>query len=125
MRSWAAATARASGKLTLSALARPWPLGARSNFNQRAHIYASKDPDINFDTKGRKWTRSVRFGEFGTLTARSRTSEYYVLSLDANQLGCAHCERNTITGTDMQIYIGSDPNFANPGATSTGVDGTG
>ncbi|MBI5407720.1 MAG: PEP-CTERM sorting domain-containing protein [Nitrospirae bacterium] len=76
--------------------------------------------DINFDTKdGSNWTRSVLFGELGTI------SGYYGLSLDANQTSCPTCLNNRITITDMQIYIGSDPALANPEATNTGVNGTG
>jgi hypothetical protein len=88
--------------------------GLEHGFNTDA-----KEPDINFETKGGKWTRSVRFGELSTIDG------YYWLSLDANQLGCSQCDRNTITLTDMQIYIGSDPNLANPEATTSGVAGTG
>lgn len=76
--------------------------------------------DINFDTKdGSNWTRSVLFGELGTING------YYGLSLDANQTSCSTCTNNQITITDMQIYIGSDPDLANPEATNTGVSGTG
>ncbi len=93
--------------------------GLQNGFNTDA-----KDPDINFDTKdGSDWTRSVRFGELGLVTRGG--SSYYVLQLDANQDGSATSAKNRITITDMQIYIGSDPDLANPEATGTGVDGTG
>jgi hypothetical protein len=88
--------------------------GLENGFNTDA-----KEPDINFNTKGGKWTRSVRFGELTTIGG------YYWLSLDANQLGCSRCAGDQIDLTDMQIYIGGDPNFANPEATGTGVNGTG
>jgi len=89
--------------------------GLELGFNTEA-----KDPNINFDTKdGSNWTRSVLFGELGTING------YYGLSLDANQTSCPTCTNNRITITDMQIYIGSDSNLANPEATNTGVNGTG
>ena len=81
------------------------------------------EPGINFDTKnGSDWTRSVRFDEVG-IVMRDKIP-FYVLQLDANQIGSAQSAQNQITITDMQIYIGSDPNLANPEATGTGF-GTG
>ena len=88
--------------------------GLEHGFNTDA-----KQSDINFDTKSGTWTHSVQFGELGILDG------YYWLSLDADQLGCATCVENQIRITDMQIYIGSDSNLANPAATNTGVNGTG
>jgi hypothetical protein len=74
----------------------------------------------NFDTKGGSdWTRSVLFSELGIIDG------YYVLSLDANQLGSATSQKNRITITDMQIYVGSDPDLANPEAVGSGPYGNG
>ena len=76
--------------------------------------------DTNFDTKGGSdWTRSVLFRELGIIDG------YYVLSLDANQLGKATSLQNRITITDMQIYVGSDPGLANPEAVGSGPYGNG
>lgn len=76
--------------------------------------------DTNFDTKGGSdWTRSVLFSELGIIEG------YYVLSLDANQLGSATSQKNRITITDMQIYVGSDPDLANPEAVGSGPYGNG
>lgn len=89
--------------------------GLQNGFNTDA-----KEPDINFDTKnGSDWTRSVLFGELGTVDG------YYLLQLDANESGSPTSIANQIIITDMQIYIGSDPALANPEATNTGVEGTG
>jgi len=93
--------------------------GLQNGFNTDA-----KEPDVNFNTKdGSDWTRSVRFGELETVSVNGAT--YYVLQLDANQKGRASSGANRITITDMQIYIGSDPDLANPEATGTGAGGTG
>lgn len=89
--------------------------GSQNGFNTDA-----SEPDINFNTKnGSDWTRSVLFGEIGIVNG------YYVLQLDANESGSATSIANQITITNMQIYVGSDPNLANPEATNTGVNGTG
>lgn len=89
--------------------------GLQNGFNTDAG-----EPDINFNTKdGSDWTRSVLFSEFGTIDG------YYGLSLDANQVGSGRSPKNRITITDMQIYIGGDPNLANPEAVGSGPYGNG
>jgi len=93
--------------------------GSRGGGLQNGFNTDAKEPAINFNTKGGTWTRSVQFGELTTINGN------YVLSLDANQIGCSTCAKNRITITDMQIYIGSDPNLAKPEATHTGIGGTG
>jgi hypothetical protein len=71
------------------------------------------EPDINFNTKnGGAWTRSVLFGELGLVERQGQS--YRELALDANQIGGPSDAANRIRLTDMQIYIGSDPNLANP-----------
>ena len=96
----------------------PCPLhnsGLQLGFNTDA-----QGSDTNFDTKGGSdWTRSVLFSELGIIDG------YYVLSLDANQLGSATSQKNRITITDMQIYVGSDPDLANPEAVGSGPYGNG
>jgi hypothetical protein len=74
-------------------------------------------PQINFDTKdGSGWTRSVLFSELGIING------YYVLSLDANQLGESTSLENQITITNMEIFIA--PGLADPEANNTGIIGT-
>lgn len=75
--------------------------------------------DINYDTKDGLWTYAVQWGDIDTSDGN------IVLQLDANQNGSSNSETNQILITDMQIFIGSDPNFANPEATNTGDEGTG
>ena len=80
--------------------------------------------DANFNTHGGSdWTRSVLFGELGTVSYNGQS--YFLLQLDANQLGNATSDINRITITDMQIYIASDPALANPEAVGTGPYGNG
>lgn len=90
-----------------------YPAGAELGFNTDA-----KNPNINFDTKdGSGWTRSVSFSELGVIGG------YYMLSLDANQLGKATDPVNQIVITEMQIFIG--PGLSNPEATGGGINDTG
>lgn len=89
--------------------------GLQNGFNTDAN-----GSNTNFDTKGGSdWTRSVLFSELGIIDG------YYVLALDANQRGRSTSSRNRITITDMQIYVGSDPNLANPEAVGSGPYGNG
>ncbi len=88
--------------------------GVENGFNTDA-----SNPSINFNTKEGIWTHSVQFSDLTPING------YYWLSVDANQYACATCPRNQINITELEIYIGSDPNLANPEATGTGVNGTG
>ena len=72
----------------------------------------AKEGQINFDTKAGTWTRSVTMSEFETLPGG-----YFILSLDANQLGQAQTDLNKIVITQMEIFIGSglaNPEKSNP-----------
>jgi PEP-CTERM motif-containing protein len=94
------------------------PSGLEHGFNTDAPTNI-----INFDTKPGIWTHSVLFGALATVTKNGHT--YYELQLDANQIGSQHSPQNRITITDLQIYIGSNPDLANPEGTGTGLNGTG
>lgn len=96
----------------------PGSTGQQNGFNTDAG-----QPDINFDTKAGLWTRSVLIGEFEFVNIGGQT--FFELDLDANESGRADSEANQIVITELQIFIGSDPNLANPEATNTGIGGTG
>ncbi len=91
--------------------------GLQNGFNTDAQNHA------NFDTKTGTWTHSVLFGSLTTVTMNGNS--YYELTLDANQVGPAGSIGNRIDITDLQIYIGSDPNLANPEAVGSGPYGNG
>jgi hypothetical protein len=100
------------------------PSNGNGGYLQNGFNSDAGEPDINFDTKnGSDWTRSVLFSELGVIDIGGQL--YYGLQLDANQNSKGNTESNQIVITDMQIYIGSDPDLSNPEATNTGVDGTG
>lgn len=92
--------------------------GLENGFNTDA-----KNPNVNFNTKEGIWTHSVLFGDLGTVMMNGKT--YYELQLDANQLGSSHSMQNRITITDLQIYVGPDPNLANPEGVGSGPYGNG
>lgn len=93
--------------------------GLQNGFNTDAG-----EPETNFNTKGGSdWTRSVLWAEFSTINVGG--VEYWSLALDANQQGPPNSAQNRITLTDMQIYIRSDPNLANPEAVGSGSFGNG
>ena len=82
---------------------------SQNGFNSNA-----PETDVNYDTKNGTWTYAVQWGDIDT------SEGYVTLQLDANQNGSASSETNQILITDMQIYIGSDPSFANPEASDIG-----
>lgn len=93
--------------------------GLENGFNTDAG-----EPGINFDTKnGSSWTRSVTLSEFETVVVGG--TAFFELQLDANQNMPPHSVGNQITITELQIFIGNDPNLADPEATNTGINGTG
>ncbi len=84
----------------------------------------AKSPDINFDTKnGSDWTRSIMLGEVGTVQRDGIT--FLEFSLDANEEGRADSKKNQIDIIDVQIYVSSNPSFADPESSGLGVYGTG
>ena len=85
--------------------------GDQSGYNTDA-----SEPGINFDTKAGLWTHSLQMGQFTIVTLNS--IDYIELFLDANEKGRADSSNNLITINEMQIFIGSDPNLANPEAVS-------
>ncbi len=86
--------------------------GLQNGFNTDAQNHA------NFDTKTGTWTHSVLFGDLAVVSMGGHS--FYELTLDANQVGPAGSVGNRITITDLQIYLGSDPNLANPEAVGSG-----
>ena len=80
-------------------------------------------PDINFDTKGGLWTRSVQMWEFDFFTINN--VGYVELILDANEAGQAQSSKNQITLTQMQIFIGSNADLARPEAADNDPNTTG
>lgn len=75
--------------------------------------------DISYDTKNGKWTHALQWGDIDT------SNGGITLQLDANQLGGSDTLKNQILITDMQIYIGSNPDLANPEATDLGDENSG
>ncbi len=86
---------------------------------QNGYNTEAGEPDINYDTKGGKWTDSILLGDLGVVEEGG--VEYYVLSLDANEPGRYGSLANEIDITDIQIYLGTS--FAEPELTD-GYTGT-
>lgn len=93
--------------------------------SQNGYNSDAGEGDINFDTKS-SWTESVLFGDLGLIELDG--AFYYLFALDSNEKGKGDSDPNLIDITDIQIYIGSDPDLAKPeldsGYTGTPFDST-
>lgn len=77
----------------------------------------SKEPDINFNAKGGKWTTSITLGDAGTVTRNG--TRYLEFALDANEPGRVGSVENLIDITDIQLFVG--PNLADPESLGLGT----
>ncbi|MFT5438225.1 MAG: hypothetical protein ACI9MJ_000083 [Alphaproteobacteria bacterium] len=92
-------------------------VGSQRGFNTDAG-----EPGVNYETKVGTWTHSVMMSDFN-ITGSTGSIQ---LQLDANQNGAAGSDTNKLVITDLQIFIGSDPNLAAPedAGNGTGYSGS-
>ena len=95
------------------------PISQSGGVVQRGFNTDAKEPSINFDTKGGKWTHSITLGDVGTVTRNG--TQYLEFDLDANEPGRADSLENQIDITDIQIFAGPANPLANPEAGGVGT----
>ena len=87
-------------------------VGTENGFNTDA-----PNSQTNFDIVSGSWTRSVTMSEFNITGG---PGEFIELQLDANQNGAPGSDKNKLVITDLQIFIGPNPDFKSPEEVTPG-----